>query len=530
MEQLSYEPLTPISFLRRSALVFGDRTAVVDGELRLTYAELLERAERLAGALLALGARAGGRVAVLAPNTHVMLEAHYGVPLAGAVLVALNFRLTPAELAYIVDHAGARVLVYDHSLAAQAKEVARLAPPGLRLVEAGGEPDEYEGLLAGAEPRSVRVDDERALISLNYTSGTTGKPKGVMYHHRGAYLQALAMAYHAQLEPRSVYLWTLPMFHCNGWCFTWAVIAAGALHLCLPRVDPVEIWRLMGSEGVTHLCAAPTVLGSLVHHPDARPVPHPVRVATGGSPPSPALLERMAELGIEITHLYGLTETFGPAVVCEWRPEWDTFPPAEQARLKARQGVGNVISEAIRVLGPDGGDVPPDGSTMGEIALRGNNLMVGYYRDEDATSRAAPDGWFRTGDLGVVHPDGYVELRDRAKDIIISGGENIASVELEQAIATHPAVLEVAVIPIPDPKWGEVPAAYVTLKEGASATEEEILAHARGRLAHFKAPKRVVFGPLPKTSTGKIQKYLLREHVWAGQGGGSTEAVTSAPT
>lgn len=289
MEQLSYEPLTPISFLRRSALVFGDRTAVVDGELRLTYAELLERAERLAGALLALGARAGGRVAVLAPNTHVMLEAHYGVPLAGAVLVALNFRLTPAELAYIVDHAGARVLVYDHSLAAQAKEVARLAPPGLRLVEAGGEPDEYEGLLAGAEPRSVRVDDERALISLNYTSGTTGKPKGVMYHHRGAYLQALAMAYHAQLEPRSVYLWTLPMFHCNGWCFTWAVIAAGALHLCLPRVDPVEIWRLMGSEGVTHLCAAPTVLGSLVHHPDARPVPHPVRVATGAPrPPRPS--------------------------------------------------------------------------------------------------------------------------------------------------------------------------------------------------------------------------------------------------
>jgi fatty-acyl-CoA synthase len=517
VEQLSYEPLTPTSFLRRSALVFGDRTAVIDGVLRLTYAELLQRAERLAGGLQAFGVEQGARVAVLAPNTHVMLEAHYGVPLAGAVLVALNFRLTPAELAYITDHAGARLLLHDHSLAAQAKELATLARPGLRLIEAGGEPDEYERLLEGAEPRSVRVEDERTLISLNYTSGTTGRPKGVMYHHRGACLQALAMAYHARLEPRSVYLWTLPMFHCNGWCFTWAVSAAGAVHLCLPRVDPAEIWRLIESEGVTHLCAAPTVLISLAHHPAARPVPRPVRVATGGAPPSPALLERMAELGIEITHLYGLTETFGPAVVCDWHPEWDALPAADQARLKARQGVGNVISKSLRVLGPDGRDVPANGLTMGEIALRGNNLMLGYYRDDEATVRAAPDGWFRTGDLGVVHPDGYVELRDRAKDIIVSGGENIASVEVEQAIASHPAVLEVAVIPAPDPKWGEVPAAYVTLKQGARVTEAEIVAHARDRLAHFKAPKRVVFGPLPKTSTGKIQKYVLREQAWAGQ-------------
>ena len=325
------------------------------------------------------------------------------------------------------------------------------------------------------------------------------------------------MVGHTGLSPSAVHLWTLPMFHCNGWCFPWAVTAAAATHVCLPRLDPAEVWRLLHAEGVTHLEGAPTVLSMLAYAPEATPLERTVRVSTGGAPPSPAILRRMGELGFDVTHLYGLTETFGPAMICDWRPEWNGLDTEAQARMKARQGVGNMISCTTRVVAPDGTDVPADGSTVGEIALRGNNVMLGYFKDPDATAAAAPDGWFRTGDLGVLHPDGYVELRDRSKDVIISGGENIASVEIEQAIAEHPAVLEAAVIAIPDEKWGEVPAAYVTLHEGKTATEEEIVEHVRARLARFKAPKRVVFGDLPKTSTGKIQKYLLREKAWAGQ-------------
>jgi fatty-acyl-CoA synthase len=356
------------------------------------------------------------------------------------------------------------------------------------------------------------------MISINYTSGTTGGPKGVMYHHRGAFLQSLAMAYHVGLDLSSGFLWTLPMFHCNGWCFTWAVTAAGATHLCLRRVDPAEIWSFLRAGEVSHFNGAPTVLTSVAYHPaaEAGPTPRRVHVATGGAPPTPTLLERMDHLGIEVTHLYGLTETYGPVVICDWRPEWDSLGAPDQARLKARQGVGNVIAQPARVVDAEGADVPADGATMGEIALRGNDLMLGYYRDPEATATAVPDGWFRTGDLGVSHANGYIELRDRAKDVIVSGGENIASVEVEQALASHPAVLEVAVIALPDPRWGEVPAAYVTLQEGASATEDELVAHVRDRLAHFKAPKRVVFGPLPKTSTGKIQKYVLRDQAWEG--------------
>jgi fatty-acyl-CoA synthase len=333
----------------------------------------------------------------------------------------------------------------------------------------------------------------------------------VMYHHRGAYLQALAMAAHTGLSPSAVHLWTLPMFHCNGWCFPWAVTAAGGTHVCLPKVQPDEVWRLIREEGVTHLEGAPTVLSMIAHAPQAAPLERTVRVATGGAPPTPAILRRMGELGFDVTHLYGLTETFGPVMICDWRPEWNGLDAAEQARLKARQGVGNMISCRARVVGPDGADVPADAATVGEIALRGNNVMLGYLRDPDATAAAAPDGWFRTGDLGVLHPDGYVELRDRSKDVIISGGENIASVEVEQVLADHPAVLEVAVVAAPDERWGEVPVAYVTLLEGVTATEEELVEHVRGRLARFKAPKAVVFGELPKTSTGKIQKYLLRQ-------------------
>jgi fatty-acyl-CoA synthase len=519
MSQMSVEPLDPVSFLRRSEHVYGDRLAVVDGERRFTYAELADRCWRLAGALDGLGVHPGDRVAVLAPNVGVMLEAHYGVPAARAVLVAMNTRLAVRELAYVLEHADARVLIVDEELMGTAREILDQVQIPVRLVQAGGADDEYEQLLADAQPLLRPLEDERGLLSLNYTSGTTGRPKGVMYHPRGAYLQALAMAYHARLSTDTVSLWTLPMFHCNGWCFTWAVTAAGGVHVCLRKVDPAEIWRLIREEGVNHFNGAPTVLLSMAYDPAAEGgAPHPLAVGTGGAPPSPAILSRLAELNIDVTHLYGLTETFGPAVVCDWRPEWRDLPIEEQARIKSRQGVGNVVAQQVRVI-VDGADAPADGSTLGELALRGNNVMLGYYRDQEGTERAAPDGWFRTGDLGVMHPDGYVEIRDRAKDVIVSGGENITSIEVEQVLAEHPAVLEAAVVAMPDEKWGERPAAYVDLKPGAELTAEELVQHVRQRLARFKAPATdaIFFGPLPKNSTGKIQKFVLREQLWAGE-------------
>ena len=509
-EQLSFEPLTPTSFLARSAIVHDERLAVVDAGLELTYGELRRRTARLAGALARLGVPAGGRVAVLAPNSHVMLEAHYGVPLARAVLVALNLRLSAGELGYILDHSGAGVLICDDALSELAREALAASDGNATLITES----EYERLLEDSPEAWGTVEDERGLLAINYTSGTTGRPKGVMYHHRGAYLQALAMAFHARLDPASVFLWTLPMFHCNGWCFTWAVTAAGARHVCLRRPDPEVIWQLIDDAGVTHLNAAPTVLIDMASHPAAHRPRRPLRIATGGAPASPALLERFSGLGIEITHLYGLTETFGPVVICDWKPEWDELGAERRARLKARQGVGNVIAQAARVVADDGSDVLADGETLGEIALRGNDVMLGYYRDAEATTAAAPDGWFRTGDLGVMHPDGYVELRDRLKDVIISGGENIASVEVEQAIASHPAVLEVAVVARPDPRFGERPVAFVRLVPGSDAGEAEIIEHVRARLAHFKAPSEVIVrDELPRTATGKVQKYLLREQV-----------------
>jgi len=503
--QLSFEPLTPTAFLRRAGRVFSDRLAVVDGERRFTYRDLWWRAQRMAGALRELGVAPGDRVAVLASNSHLLLESHYGVPLSGGVLLTLNTRLTPDDLSYIVGHAGARVLLHDEALDDCARAVAAKMP-GLERIDVKA----YEELLPRAAPMAEPVADERGLLSLNYTSGTTARPKGVMYHHRGAYLQALAMALQMRLDSDSKFLWTLPMFHCNGWCFTWAVTVAGGTHLCLRAIDPGQIWQLLREGGVTHLCAAPTVLTMLLWHPSASRG-KAVRFGTGGAAPTPAILARAAELGIEVTHLYGLTETFGPAVLCDWRSNWNELPISEQARLKARQGVGNVVSETVRVVSPDGADVPADGTTLGEIAMRGNNLMLGYYRDEEATRRAAPDGWFRTGDLGVLHPDGYFELKDRAKDIIISGGENIPSLEVESALASHPSVLEVAVVGAPDPKWGEVPVAFVVLKAGQVISGRALIEHARSRLAHFKAPKEVIFSELPKTASGKIQKFVLRE-------------------
>jgi fatty-acyl-CoA synthase len=511
----SFEPLTPTAFLRRAARVYGDRTGVIDGDVRFSYSQFLRRSLKFAGALKALGVKPGDRVALLAGNSHVMLAAHYAVPFAGAALVALNTRITPADTTYILQHSGSTVLVYDAEFAAAAKQSVAGLDSSVQLVCAGGDNDELEALIDAAPEYSLPVTDERGLLAINYTSGTTARPKGVMYHHRGAYLQSLAMALHMDVDRDSVFLWTLPMFHCNGWCFSWAVTAVGGVHLCLPRLEPRLIWQHMRESNVTHFCAAPTVLTMTIWDPEAskgKP-PRPVRIGTGGAPPTPALLERLAELGMDITHLYGLTETYGPGVVCEWRSDWIKLSIPEQAQLKSRQGVGNVISCEIRVVDDKGNDVPADAQTMGEIAMRGNNLMLGYYLDDEATAKAVPDGWFRTGDLGVMHPDNYIELRDRAKDVIISGGENISSVEIEHALASHPSVFEVAVVAAADEKWGEVPVAFVALRENAQATAAELTDHVRAQLARFKAPKKIIFGPLPKTSTGKVQKNLLRDRL-----------------
>ena len=511
------EPLAPTVFLDRSALVFGDRTALIDGERSFTYRELRERCRRLAGALAEAGVRPGDRVSTLVPNTHVALESHFGVAWAGAVLNALNTRLAPGELTWIVNHAGSEVLVCDRSLAAVGEAIAAAADRPVQLILCGEPGDDYEQRLAAAEPLHLGIDDEWAMLSLNYTSGTTGHPKGVMYSHRGAYLQALAMVAQGGLDTASVFLWTLPMFHCNGWCYPWAVTAAGGVHVALRQVDAGAVWSAIGRQGITHLNAAPTVLTMLAAHPTATPAVSPVHVAVGGAPPSPSLLARLADLNLHVTHLYGLTESYGPAVICDWRPEWSALGPAEQARRKARQGVANVACSPLRVVGADGADVPADGSTPGEVVLRGNVVMLGYYRDPEATAAATlqrPDGaWFRTGDVGVVHPDGYMEVRDRAKDVIISGGENITSIEVEQTLVRHPGVLEAAVVGAPDEIWGEVPVAFVVPRPGASVTEEELIDFVRGAIAKFKAPKRVIFGDLPKTSTGKIQKFVLRERL-----------------
>jgi fatty-acyl-CoA synthase len=490
--------LTPLRFLERSAAVWADRPAVVSGSETWSYAEHLERVRRVAGALRALGVEPGDRVATLLPNVPLMLELHYAAPGIGAVLVPLNTRLTAEDYAYILEHSGAKAVVVAEEL----RELLSDAPEGIEVVtELDGEPVELR-----------RPDDERDLLSINYTSGTTGRPKGVMTTHRGAYLHSLGVIAEAGLGARSSYLWTLPMFHCNGWAYTWAVTAQGAKHVCLPKVEAAPIWRALASEGVTHLCCAPTVLTMIVGAEEASPLSDPAQVFVGGAPPAPALLSKAAALGLHVTHLYGLTETYGPIAVCAWNPGWDDRSDEEQAALRARQGVSTIVSERMRVVDGDMEDVPADGETLGEVCMRGDNVMVGYYRDEDATREAFKGGWFHSGDLGVVHPDGYVELRDRLKDVIISGGENIATIEVEQALAAHPSVSEVAVVAAPDERWGEVPVAYVTAAAGEHPDGEALRTFARDRIAHFKVPKRVeVVDELPKTGTGKIQKFLLRE-------------------
>jgi fatty-acyl-CoA synthase len=523
--------LTPLTFLERAARAFGDRPALLSGDRSFTYRELRERVCRLATALGAADVRVGDRVALLAPNGPAALEAHYGVPLAGAILVAINTRLAPSEVAYILQHSGAVALLVDAELSLLVAAVLAECP-ALRTIVVVRDTDhapavdgvDYEAFLAGGEPDASPPplpEGEDTPISINYTSGTTGKPKGVVYTHRGAYLNALSVAFELRLNLESVYLWTLPMFHCNGWCYTWGVTAAGATHVALRRVDPSVVWDLIERAEVTHLCGAPTVLIGLANDPSARvQAPRrgvPVRIATGGAPPAPTTIAQMSALGVEVVHLYGLTETYGPSLACAWWPEWRGLPIEQQARIKARQGVPPVAVDEVRVMDLDMHDVPADGQTMGEVVVRGNTVMAGYYLDPEGTAAAFRGGWFHTGDLGVLHPDGYVELRDRAKDVIISGGENISTIEVEQVILRHPAVLEVAVVAIPDDRWGEVPKAFVALKPGQATTEDEIVAFCRSQIARFKAPKQVEFGELPKTSTGKVQKYLLREREWAGR-------------
>jgi len=512
MADFTFSELTPTAFLTRAREVYGDRPALIDGELRLTYRELHDRCQALTGVLADLGVAPGDRVAVLATNSHVSLEMHYAVPWRGAVLVPLNTRLSASEIDYILRHSGAGLLVVTEEFADAGVRVAREL--GIPVLSAGPEGD-YKARLAAAAPAPVACVDERSLLGINYTSGTTGQPKGVMTHHRGAYLQSLALMVHLQMSADATYLWTLPMFHCNGWCLTWGITGVGGTHVCLRKIDPERIWHLLRAEGVTHFSAAPTVLTMIAEAAGAAgtPLAQCVAVQTGGSPPSPALLRRLESLGLDVTHLYGLTETFGPIAINEWRREWDVLDADQQAALRARQGVGNCIAEPLRVVHPDGADVPRDASTVGEVVARGNDAMLGYYRDPEATAAVTLDGWFRTGDLAVHHPDGYVELRDRAKDVIITGGENVASVEVERVLDAHPDVVESAVVAAPDPRWGEVPVAFVTLRTGAVADEDELVRHVRARLAGFKVPRRFVFAELPKTSTGKIQKQVLRRRL-----------------
>jgi acyl-CoA synthetase (AMP-forming)/AMP-acid ligase II len=519
-ERVFRTELNPVDLLARAAFVYPNKVGLVHGERRYTYAELGERAWRLGNALLDAGLDKGDRVATLLPNSPAMLEAHFGVPAAGGVLVTVNTRLSTAEIEYILGHSGARYLLLDAELAELVEPIDLSGVRVVRVDDSGDPGDPYEQLLADASaerPASV-LEHEEETISINYTSGTTGRPKGVQYTYRGAYLNALNEALVAGLSPESVFLWLQPMFHCNGWCFGWAVTAVGGRHVTVRVVDPDVIWDLIDAEGVTNFNGAPTVQLMLINHAKAHRVEPGVTVVVAAAPPSPTLFARMAELNFTVVHVYGLTETYGPITLCPQQEEWRELPPVERAALLARQGQAYPSADLVRVVDDDMKDVPRDGATMGEVVMRGNNVMAGYFDDPDATEVAFRGGWFHSGDLAVWHPDGNVELRDRGKDIIISGGENISSIEVEQTIGAHPAVLECAVVAIPHDHWGERPKAFVTLMDGATTSADEIIAFARDRLAHFKCPDAVEFGSLPKTSTGKVQKYLLREKEWAGRG------------
>jgi len=535
MVAVSEMPLTPLSFLERSARVWPGKVAVTYGRQRLTYAEFAAEAARVARALRAGGVEPGDRVAYLMPNLPEMLVAHFAVPLAGGVLVAINTRLTAEEISYILRHSGAKILVADAALlpvAAAATEgidtitqlvVAADAEAGSADSDFAAEPRliSYSEFAArqAADPLPWSVPDDLAPIAINYTSGTTGRPKGVIYTHRGAYLNSFAQIIHSRHDENSVYLWTLPMFHCNGWCAPWAVTAIGGTQVCLREVRGDTIWAQLRQHGVTHLNAAPTVVSTILNAAAAGPLTRPVLITTAGAPPSPTTIAEMERMGFTVVHVYGLTETYGPITFCQFQPHWADLTVDQRAALQARQGVGMITAGGVRVVTDKMADVLADGQTMGEIVMRGNTVMAGYYLDPEATAEAFRGGWFHSGDLGVMYPDGYIELRDRAKDIIISGGENISTVEVEQALMSHPCVLEAAVVGVPDDKWGERPKAYVVLRAGTSATQQELIAHVRTKIAGYKAPRELAITvELPKTSTGKIQKFMLREKEWAGHG------------
>jgi len=524
---VGFEGLSPTSFLDRSASVYANKTAVVYGNTSYTYAEFSERVRRLASALSKEGVKYGDKVAFLVPNVPAMLEGHYGPMRLGAVLVAINTRLSAREISYILQHSGAKVLVFDSEYADTIRLVKKEVPgveSFVQVVDTSPRADdiagpEYEEFLASAPHKdpSIRLNSEMDSVAIDYTSGTTGQPKGVEYSGRGAYLSALGEALEIGMNSRSIYLWTLPMFHCNGWCYTWAVTAVGGTHVCLRRIDAEDVFGIVSNLGVSHMCAAPTVLTALYSSPYAAEGKlSGVEIMTAGAPPAPQVIRSIEDMGAHIIHTYGLTETYGPMTVAAEQLEWDDMDTHQRADVKSRQGVPFITGEpGLRVVDENMNDIPRDAQTMGEVVMRGNMVMKGYYNDPEATAKAFEGGWFHSGDLGVWHPDGYIELRDRAKDVIISGGENISSQEVEKVIMEHPSVMEVCVVGVPDEKWGEVPKAFIVQKDGADASSEEIIAFCQDRIARFKAPKHVEFGELPKTATGKIQKFVLRDKEWA---------------
>ncbi|HEX4333137.1 MAG TPA: acyl-CoA synthetase [Usitatibacter sp.] len=523
--EANYTALTPVSFLAKAAYVYPERAAVIHGNVRRTWREVYERSRRLASALAAAGVKRGDTVAAMLPNVPAMIELHFGPAMIGAVLNTLNTRLDPEALAFMLDHGEAKFLFTDREFSAVIAKALAATKSRPRVIDVddalfeGGErvgEMEYEEFLARGDPGFAWSfpPDEWDAITLNYTSGTTGNPKGVVYHYRGAYLNAINNILDWSMPKHPVYLWTLPMFHCNGWCFNWTIAAAAGTNVCLRKVEAKAILELIARHEVTHYCGAPIVHSMLLNAPAEwrRGIEHEVHCLVAAAPPPAAVIEAMAGIGFDITHVYGLTETYGPAAVCAKHPEWSALPIEEQVRKNGRQGVAYLLQEGMSVRDPESlAEVPWDGETMGEIMFRGNITMKGYLKNPPASQEAFRGGWFHTGDLAVMHPDGYAKIKDRSKDVIISGGENISSQEVEDVLHSHPAVMMAAVVAQPDPKWGETPCAFVELKEGASASAEEVIDFCRARMARFKAPRSVVFGPLPKTSTGKIQKFILRE-------------------